>query len=169
MTKKTTGRPSQHTPAITQEICQRIALGESLRKICNDEHMPSTTTVQRWLATPDDLYTPFRDQYAQARQQQADYYGDEVLTVALQAVEETQAPADPKTANALVQARRLQIDALKWTAGQLAPKKWGTSHKQTDTTTTRKADHEAELNKARERSRKAQVTAIDGGKASPKQ
>ncbi len=89
-----------------------------------------------------------------------------MLEVATEAVQQVHSSEDAKTTNALVQAYRLQMDALKWTAGQLAPKKWGTSHKSTDTTTHKKADHEAELTKARDRAttRTAQVTAIDGGK-----
>lgn len=161
------GRPSSYTPAKGLEICERIALGESLRHITSTtEHLPHLSTVQRWLASGEDALAQFREQYVQARQAQADYYGDQVLEVAQMAVEEAQAPQDNKTANALVQARRLQMDALKWTAGQLAPKKWGTSHKSSDTT-TRKVDHEATLNKARDRvaGKKAEVMAIDGGKA----
>ena len=43
------GRPSIRTKEIEQEICARIAHGESLRHICLDPKMPCRDTVFRWL------------------------------------------------------------------------------------------------------------------------
>ena len=43
------GRPSIRTREIENEICRRIACGESLRRICLDERMPCRDTVFRWL------------------------------------------------------------------------------------------------------------------------
>ena len=40
------GRPTLHTTALAREICERMAAGESLRKICTDEHMPSEAAVR---------------------------------------------------------------------------------------------------------------------------
>ena len=48
-----TGRPSVFTPEIAAEICERIAMDESLIKICESDHMPSTNTVYRWLNDDD--------------------------------------------------------------------------------------------------------------------
>ena len=110
-TGKPTGRPSAYTSDKAREICQRIALGESLRQITQSPHLPHLSTVQRWLA--DDRHSDFREQYAQARQDQADYYGDSVLEEADKAIEAASQAEDAKTANAIVQAHRLRIDALK--------------------------------------------------------
>ena len=43
------GRPPIRTRQIENEICRRIAQGESLRQICRDPGMPCRDTVQRWL------------------------------------------------------------------------------------------------------------------------
>jgi len=43
------GRPSIRTKEIEQEICARIAHGESLRHICLDPKMPCRDTFFRWL------------------------------------------------------------------------------------------------------------------------
>jgi hypothetical protein len=44
-----TGRPSTYTPALLEEICDRLAQGEPLAVICRDEHMPSDRTVRNWM------------------------------------------------------------------------------------------------------------------------
>lgn len=104
------GRPkgsSEYTEAVADEICERLALGESLNHICSGSTMPAHTTVLRWLAAE----TAFRTQYAHARQLQADFYHDEVTDIADNATDASLA--------------RLQIDARKWKASKLAPKKYG--------------------------------------------
>lgn len=101
------GRPSDFTEEIANAICERIAVGESLRAICSDEAAPDKATVFRWLASNSD----FRDQYTHAREMQAETYADEMVEIADEA----------KDAN----LARLQIDARKWKASKLAPKKYG--------------------------------------------
>ena len=127
-----TGRPSSFTQAIADEICERLADGESLRSICNAEHMPSKATVFRWLA--DDRYTIFRDQYARARECQADAIFDEILDIADTPMlgEKRKTLPDGKeevTHGDMIEHRRLRVDARKWMAGKLRPKKYGDLHK----------------------------------------
>ena len=47
-TKRPRGRPSKWTQALEDEICERVADGEPLRKICRDDHMPTWVSVYRW-------------------------------------------------------------------------------------------------------------------------
>ena len=47
-TKRKSGRPSTYTQKAADEICRRMALGETLKKICRDEHMPTQTGVASW-------------------------------------------------------------------------------------------------------------------------
>lgn len=103
------GRPPEFTQDIADNICSRLASGESLRKICSDESMPSIVSVWRWL----NKYPDFSKQYAQAREAQAEYYADEIVEIA--------DTADKDTANAV----RVQVDARKWVASKLRPKKYG--------------------------------------------
>ena len=42
-------RPTAYTEDIKDEICTRIAGGESLRSICADEAMPAMSTVLLWV------------------------------------------------------------------------------------------------------------------------
>lgn len=121
------GRPSDFTPEIANEICERLAKGESLRTITGadrDDFMPSETTVRRWLAGEEDWSAEFRRQYAHARDCQADHYAEEIIAIAdctdvpLSRVDAPVPPRDP-------QRDRLRIDARKWYASKLAPKKYG--------------------------------------------
>ena len=74
------GRPSLYTETLAANICQRLAEGETLRSVCRDEAMPDKATILRWLA--DKKKADFRDQYAHARDMQADALFDEALEIA---------------------------------------------------------------------------------------
>lgn len=75
--------------------------------------MPTTTTVKRWLAkTEPEEFVAFRAQYVRAREDQADALFDEILDI-----------ADEKAAD--VRRAQLRVDARKWMAGKLQPKKYG--------------------------------------------
>ena len=67
--KKKTGRPSSYVKEVADDICQLIAQGESLRKICERPGMPTRQTIFNWL----DENKEFFDQYARARENQADF------------------------------------------------------------------------------------------------
>ena len=43
------GRPSKKTPAICNEIIQRLSEGEPLAQICRDDHMPDRNKVYEWI------------------------------------------------------------------------------------------------------------------------
>lgn len=120
------GRPSDYSQEIVDAICERLGTGESLRAICNDDGMPNKATVFRWLAQ----HAEFRDQYARAREVQADSLFDEILVIAdtPMAGEKTKTFPDgtvEKTSGDMIEHRRLQVDARKWMASKLLPKKYG--------------------------------------------
>ena len=89
------------------EICERLARGESLRSICKDAHMPAHNTVTDAVITDKN----YGDQYTRARGKQADYYADEIVEIADNAEDYNLA--------------KIQIDARKWVAAKLLPKRWG--------------------------------------------
>lgn len=60
---KPRGRPSKHTPALADEIVQRLSKGEPLAAICRDDHMPCPSVVWEWRAKD----TAFSDAIARAR------------------------------------------------------------------------------------------------------
>ena len=118
-------RPSDYTDEIAAEICERLAQGNSLRTICKAEDMPSDRSVYRWLEWND----AFRQQYARARETQADTLADEILDISNTTVlgVKTKIGKDgiETTEGDMIEHRRLQVDARKWLAGKLAPKKYG--------------------------------------------
>lgn len=120
------GRPSDYSPELANAICLRLADGESLRSICRSEEMPDKSTVFRWL----DVHPVFCDQYARAREAQADALADEILEIADDARNDWMQrnhEDDPGwVANGEhVQRSRLRIDTRKWIASKLKPKKYG--------------------------------------------
>lgn len=111
--------------AVFDEICERIANGESLRSICARDGMPNKANVLRWLAGADAQ--PLRDQYARAREAQADAIFDEIIDIADDAsADYVESEDGGLRLNAEhVQRSRLRIDARKWMAGKLRPKVYG--------------------------------------------
>ena len=105
--KNKQGRPTIYTQAIADEICERLAHGETLRKMVLDEHMPASCMIYRWL----DNNESFREQYAQARVRQADYYAEMIIDESFGAHDAS--------------IGRLRMDALKWASSKIAPKKYG--------------------------------------------
>jgi hypothetical protein len=126
--QKKIGRPSAFTEEKAQEICRRIAEGESMRHICLLEGMPSQSMIYRWL----DENKSFREQYAHAREKQADAFLDQIQEIAhdgrndweIQECERTKQDRIVLHAEH-VQRSRLRVDTLKWVMSKLAPKKYG--------------------------------------------
>jgi hypothetical protein len=122
------GRPSEFTQAIADEICARIADGESLRSICLDDALPSQRAVFNWLASNEQ----FVQQYARAREAQADALFDEILDIADNGANDWMEKHDQDGGNIgwrengeAMRRSQLRIDARKWMAGKLRPKKYG--------------------------------------------
>lgn len=116
------GRPSSYTDSIADSICGRIAVGDSLRKICLEDG-PDMKTVMRWLANDQG---GFRQQYARAREAQADFMAEEILQIADDGLNDTYQTENGEAVNQDVIARsRLRVDARKWLASKMAPKKYG--------------------------------------------
>lgn len=117
------GRPTIFTQGIADEICSRLMDGQSLRRICLDETMPSKVSVLRWLMQEQS----FQGQYAQAREVQADTLADETVDIADDGSNDWMDDGrggrrlDPEA----VQRSRLRVDQRKWYASKLAPKKYG--------------------------------------------
>lgn len=121
-----TGRPTDYTSEIAGIICERLADGESLRTIGCDPELPSQRTIYRWLVQHEE----FRQQYARARETQADTIFDEMLDIADDATNDWMERAESKGGGwevngEHIQRTRLRIETRKWMAGKLRPKKYG--------------------------------------------
>jgi|GEM_PF-844518 len=139
VTKKL-GRPSDFTPELGMEICCRMMAGNSLRKVCAADDMPSKTAVFHWLAkgdsdNPDAEYKIFRDQYARACELRREFrfeqleeeLEDKVMTPLM--VDGLPLVLDGEVVKTMtaqsVQFGRLMLDAFKWQASKENPKKYG--------------------------------------------
>lgn len=125
------GRPVEFNQEIADEICARLADGESLRKICLDEHMPPRRTVFGWLLNPKLEH--FKHQYTYAREMQAESFADEMKDIADDASNDYMETVDNETGAIIgyklngehINRSRLRIDTRKWIASKLKPKKYG--------------------------------------------
>lgn len=121
------GRPTDYSQELVDAICERIADGESLRSICSEDAMPNRATVFRWLS----IHKEFSDQYTKAKDEQAETLFDEILDIADDGRNDYMESSDDEGGLAFklngehIQRSRLRIDARKWMAGKLRPKKYG--------------------------------------------
>lgn len=76
-----------------------------------EENMPSMSMVFRWLAEN----VSFREQYTRAKEEAADALAEDIILLADEA---RYSRIDPKGA-------QVALDAMKWSASKLKPKKYG--------------------------------------------
>lgn len=123
MTKK--GRQPKPAPAQDKleaigidVVCERIADCETLQSIADSAEVSKGTLIT-WLAG-------YSDQYARAREAQADKLAEDILAIADDGSNDTYQTENGEVTNHDVIARsRLRVDARKWLAGKMAPKKYG--------------------------------------------
>jgi hypothetical protein len=109
--KRGGGRPSSYTPEVAQVICEQVAAGSNLLRICSDALMPNRDTIYKWL----DSNPLFSDNYARAREKRADARFDKMDQVIL----------DMRAGSIDASQARVEIDTLKWQAGKENWKKYG--------------------------------------------
>ena len=98
-----------------------------MRSICADSDMPSRSAFFCWLADDDNEW--LRRSYMLAKDVQADVLADEILDIADDAANdwmERNGGADEgwQLNHDHIQRSRLRIDARKWMAAKLKPKKY---------------------------------------------
>jgi hypothetical protein len=118
-------RPSEFTEEIADAIVEHIADGKSLRSFCLQDGTPNKSTVFRWL----EKHESFRLRYSLARDAQADVLADEIVDIAdtpqIGVKTETKGGEVKTIEGDMIEHRRLQVDARKWIAAKLKPKKYG--------------------------------------------
>jgi hypothetical protein len=120
--RKRAGRKTEYDPAIAAEICTRISCGESLRQICMEDRMPVHSTIYLWLLQNKQ----FSDNYARAREEQADTLADEIQAIADEPPQEiVDDKGISRTDSGWVTWQKNRVDARKWVAAKLKPKKYG--------------------------------------------
>jgi terminase small subunit-like protein len=117
------GRPTKYSDEWAKRFCDLIAEGQSVRQICSQPDQPHKSQVYRWLEENHD----FRDQYARAREERADRYFEEIIEIAKDSSGDYTLDRNGERVvdHENIQRSRLRVDALKWVASQLAPRKYG--------------------------------------------
>jgi len=135
-----TGRPEgareKFTPAIVDEICKRLAGGESLNQICRTPHLPCRDTVYAWMLDASEKGAPkeliaFSDKYTRARQMQADSMIDDCLEIADDSsrdavtIEKADGSTYEKVNQEVVSRSKLRVETRIKLAEKMAPRKYG--------------------------------------------
>lgn len=103
------GRPTTYHPQVAGLICRRLVGGMTLDEACALPGLPVSQTVFDWI----ERYPQFADAYRRARMLQAHRRFDQVWEIAQAATPET------------AYAARVKIEAARWQAAKLAPKRYG--------------------------------------------
>ncbi len=136
------GRPSSFTQEIADSICEQLATSsKSLRTICDQEDMPTVKTILNWLTEGDkedgqEWAKTFLRQYAHAKQEQADFLAEEIIEIADEKHNDVLRSKEVRNADGskmvlleenkeFTNRSRLRVDARKWIASKLKPKKYG--------------------------------------------
>ena len=116
------GRPTDKTPETLKAICDGIAIGKSARAMCEEVGI-AQQTLWRWLNESKD----FSEQYARAKDDCADYLAAEIIEIADDGTRDYTVDKDGKDVvdHDHIARSRLRVDARKWYASKLAPKKYG--------------------------------------------
>jgi hypothetical protein len=126
--KNPVGAPTTYNEHIATVICIRIAEGESLNRILKEQGMPAQSAVYEWLLR----HPEFAEMYTRAREEQADTLADEIIDIADEQPEiiavidkRTGELIEHKLDGAFLQWQKNRIEARKWTAMKLKPRKYG--------------------------------------------
>ena len=125
------GAPTTFSQKTADVICIMLSEGMSLREILRSDTtgvLPAQSTVYEWLLR----HPSFAEQYARAREEQADTLADEIVQIADERPEVNEF-RDKNTgevlsidlSSAYIQWQKNRIEARKWTAMKLKPKKYG--------------------------------------------
>ena len=115
---------------IADIICIGLSEGMSLRKMLKADTqgvLPAQSTIYEWLLR----HPSFAEQYTRAREEQADTLADEIIDIADESPETVEVRdkegnvIDIKIDSGYVNYQRQRIEARKWTAMKLKPKKYG--------------------------------------------
>lgn len=108
-----TTRRAHYVPRIGKQICERIALGDTMAEAL--DHVgylaPSISKVWDWI----DAHPEFRESYDRALRFQAASHADKLLTLSRDVL------THPKASNAY----RVAADILKWQAAVRDPTRFG--------------------------------------------
>lgn len=102
---------SLYTEELANRICELLADGHSMRRICQQDGMPDRATVGRWMADMPD----FAAKCARARIEQAEFHHDQMDDIERDVLS---GALEPAAANVVLSNKR-------WRMSKLASKVYG--------------------------------------------
>lgn len=112
----------QQKDKIFETVFTEIINGRAVRNILKDEGMPPAVTFFEWLSKDEEK----SKQYARACELRAEAIFDEILEIADDKSNDVEYTENGQTQNSeFIQRSRVRIDARKWVASKLNPKKFG--------------------------------------------
>ncbi len=143
--KKPLGRPLEYTQEMGDYICELVAsTGHGLLKLTElYPELPDKVTINRWRHRLPE----FRNQYAQAKIEQADILAEECLEIADNSSQDTMIDNEgfERCNTEFIARSRLRVDTRKWLAAKLLPKQYGKAAEEVQKTTEDKKALVAEL------------------------
>lgn len=123
------GRPTEYSPEIADLICDLISnSNKSLATVCKDERIKlNPSTIYNWL----NNNKAFLDKYACAKDCQADFLAEEIIEIAddnssdIIITSNSEGDTIERENHEFISRSRVRIDARKWVASKLKPKKYG--------------------------------------------
>lgn len=119
------GRPTLYTSELADEICDAISSSEkALAHLCDENpHWPCRPQIFVWLRR----YPEFADKYTRAKEHQVEVCVDYMQEL----MNEPHKLVDEETGGVKIDVAmlRTKMDAIKWQAGKLKPKKYGDNNK----------------------------------------
>lgn len=116
--------PVRYSRKLFKDICDQLAAGTSLRKICEQDGYPSASAVIVWVMNDKD---DCAQQYARAREIQAMLLLDEIQAISDDSSgDELILENGARVLNKEFAARsRLRVDTRKWAMSKMLPKVYG--------------------------------------------
>ncbi len=108
---KTIGRPTLYSDALAERICERMAAGESLTRMCGADGIPDLKTIWRWMRANE----AFAQRCARARVDRADTLLEEMADIEADTLD---GKIDPHAARAVLSSKQ-------WRASKMSPTRYG--------------------------------------------
>jgi hypothetical protein len=131
-TGKPPGRPRSYNKRIASYICKELMKGRSLTSICKENNMPSMPTVYSWLNSSKPYYIEeFFKSYSMAREIQSHILADQIVDIADDGSRDIYLTRSRNGKEVMkvnydhLRRCELSIDARKWIASHLLPRKYG--------------------------------------------
>jgi len=100
-----------YSKQLASHICDLLAKGQTIKKICSEEGMPGRDVIYKWMRE----YNEFKLAVNEARALRADYYADEIIETA------EEVDDDGKFA---IEKAKLKVKAYEWSARKDNPERY---------------------------------------------